>query len=59
MLSILIALVVIGFAAYLILTYVPLAPPVRTVVIAVGVIIMALWLLQVTGVAHVNLGRLS
>jgi hypothetical protein len=43
--ELLLTLVIIGFVAWLILTYVPMVEPIRTIVIVIFVIILILWLL--------------
>jgi len=48
-LSLLVALIIVGVALYLVNTYVPLAPPIRTIINVVVVLIVILWLLQVFG----------
>jgi hypothetical protein len=49
MLSLIIALVVFGLILYLINTYIPMAPPVKTILNVVIVIVLILWLCQVFG----------
>jgi hypothetical protein len=48
-LSLLVALIIVGVALYLINAYVPMAPPIKTILNVVVVVIMLLWLLQVFG----------
>jgi hypothetical protein len=50
--SLLITLVVIGVCLWLVQTYVPMAPQVKTVITVVVVIGCCLWLLDVFGVYH-------
>lgn len=48
--SLLVGLVVIGLIWWLIETYVPLPPPIKTVIRVVLVLLLCLWLLQVFGI---------
>ena len=50
MIEVLIGLAVLGLVAYLILTFVPMAEPIRSVVIGVMVLFLCLWLLSVFGI---------
>lgn len=52
LISLLIVLVVIGVCLYLLNTYVPLAPPIRTIINVIVVLVVILWLLQATGLVH-------
>lgn len=52
MITILIYLVIVGVALYLINTYVPMAPPIKTVINVIVVLILVIWLLNVFGIAH-------
>ncbi len=45
--SLLIVLVILGVALYLIETYVPMSPPIKTVIRVVVVLIIVVWLLRV------------
>ena len=49
-LSIVITLAVIGLLLYLVTTYVPMADPIKRILVAVVVICVVIWLLQVFGV---------
>lgn len=53
--SLLVAVVVIGLVLWLITTYVPMPQPMKTIVVAVAVLIFCVWLLQVSGAAHFRL----
>ena len=48
--SVVIALCVVGVVLWLIHTYLPMAPPIKTIINAVVVIAVVLWLLSVFGV---------
>ena len=45
--SLLIVLVVIGVCLYLVETYIPISPPIRTLIRVVVVLLVVLWLLRV------------
>jgi hypothetical protein len=53
--SVLITLVVVGVVLWLITTYVPMAPPIKTVITVVVILLLCLWLLQVFGVTDYSL----
>ena len=60
LLSLLLTLVIFGFIMWLIVTYVPMPEPIRTIVIAVAVIFLIVWLLNMTGLLgslNVPIGR--
>ena len=50
MISILVTLVVVGVVIWLVQTYIPLPAPIKTVITVLLVLILCIWLLQVTGV---------
>ena len=47
--SLLIVLVVAGVCLYLVNTYVPMAPPIKTVINVVVILVIVLWLLRAFG----------
>ena len=47
--TLLIVLVILGLALYLIETYVPMSPPIKTVLRVVVVLVIVIWLLQSLG----------
>jgi hypothetical protein len=49
MVSLIIALVVFGLIWWLVTTYIPMPPPIRTIVTVVFVLILIVWLLQFVG----------
>jgi len=49
LISILIALVIVGAALWAANTYIPMAKPVKTILNVVVVVVVCLWLLQVFG----------
>lgn len=48
--QVLVVLVVAGLIVYLINTYVPMAPPIKTVLNVVVVLILCVWLLRFFGI---------
>lgn len=57
MISVLVVLVVVGVCLYLVQTYIPMAPPIKTVITVVVVLCLCLWLLSVFGVADIPVPR--
>jgi hypothetical protein len=49
MLTVLLGLVLVGVVLYLVETYIPMSPPIRTVLRVVVVIFLILWLVQIFG----------
>jgi len=58
MIQILIVLVIVGVCLFLIDQYIPISPPIRTVIRVVVVIFLCLWLLQIFGIADLPVPRL-
>lgn len=58
MISVIVTLVIVGVVLYLVDTYVPMSPPIKTVLRVVVVLLLMLWLLQAFGVADLALPRL-
>jgi hypothetical protein len=56
--TVLVVLIIIGVALYLVETYIPLSPPIRTVIRVVVVLLLVLWLLQMFGIVGPNLSTL-
>ncbi len=50
MITVLVVLVIVGVCLYLIENYVPMSPPIKTVLRVVVVLILVLWLLQAFGI---------
>ena len=48
-LGLLILLVVVGFLVWLVTTYVPMAPPIKAIFVAVVVLVLVVWLLGYFG----------
>lgn len=53
--GLLLVLVVCGFVVFFIDRYVPMSPPFKTLFYGIVVIVLVLWLLNVTGLYHTNL----
>lgn len=58
MIGLLLGLILVGVVLYLVETYIPMDPVIKTVIRVVVVILVVLWLLQLFGVADVALPRL-
>jgi uncharacterized membrane protein len=55
LISVLVVLAIFGLVTYLIVTFIPMPAPVKTVIIAIVVLVMVLWLLQTfLGDVHVR-----
>ena len=52
LIEVVIVLIVVGVLLWLINTYIPMASPVKSLLNAVVVIVLVVWLLQVFGVWH-------
>jgi hypothetical protein len=52
LIEIVIVLIVVGVLLWLVNTYIPMASPVKSLLNAVVVIVLVIWLLQVFGVWH-------
>lgn len=52
MIEVLVVLVIAGVCLYLVNQYVPMAPPFKTVINVVVVLVLVVWLLQVFGLVH-------
>ena len=50
MIQVLVVLVIVGVVLYMVQTYIPMAPPIKTIITVVVVLCLCLWLLQVFGV---------
>lgn len=50
LIGLMLVLVVCGVALYLIEAYIPMSPPIKTVLRAVVVLVLVVWLLQLFGV---------
>jgi len=59
MIILILSLALIGFLAYLITTYIPMPPPIRTAIIVIVVICMVLYLISVLGIADLPVPRVG
>lgn len=61
LLGLMLTLAIFGLIAYLILTYIPMPAPVKTIIMAIMVIILIVWLLGFVGIGggHLSMGRLG
>lgn len=48
--SVVIVLVILGLVLYLLETYVPMSPPIKTVIRVIVVLLICVWLLKVFGI---------
>jgi len=53
---ILLVLVIAGVCLYLIQTYIPMAPPIKTVLTVIVVLLLVFWLLNVFGISDLSVG---
>lgn len=57
LISLLIAVVVIGFVLWMVFTYVPMPAPMKNALMVVVVLVLAIWLLSAFGLTHLRIGR--
>lgn len=50
MIEVIVVLVILGLCLYLVETYIPMSPPIKTVIRVVVVLLLVLWLLQLFGI---------
>ena len=55
MINLLVLLVVVGVVLRLVNNYVPMAPPIKTILNVVVVVAVCVWLLRVTGIVDIPL----
>lgn len=58
LISLIVVLVILGVALYLLETYVPMSPPIRTLLRVLVVLVIVVWLLQTLGIwggSHVTI----
>ena len=55
MIEIIVVLVICGVVLYLVNQYVPMAPPIKTIVNVLVVLLLCLWLLNAFGIVNVPL----
>jgi hypothetical protein len=54
LIQVLVVLIVIGLVLYLVNAYIPMAPPIKTVVNVVVVLILCIWLLSAFGITSMR-----
>jgi Flp pilus assembly protein TadB len=57
LIQVLIVLIIVGVVLYMVNTYVPMAPPIKTILMVVVVLVLCLWLLQVFGITTIPIRR--
>jgi hypothetical protein len=57
--TLVVVLVIAGVCLYLVETYIPMSPPIKTVIRVVVVLVLVLWLLQAFGIVGPSLPRLN
>lgn len=57
LISIVVVLIIVGVVLWLVNTYIPMAPPIKTVITVVVVLVLCLWLLSVFGIGDITIGR--
>lgn len=55
--NVLVVLVIVGVILWLVNTYIPMAPPIKTVINVVVVLVLCLWLLSLFGIGDFYVGR--
>ena len=58
MIALILTLALVGFLVYLIVTYIPMPPPFKNVIIVIVVVLLVLYLLRVLGVGDLPVPRL-
>lgn len=53
--SVIVTLIIIGVILWLVTTYIPMAPPIKTVLTVVVVLLICLWLLDIFGIMSYTL----
>lgn len=56
LLSVVITLIIVGVLLWLVNQYIPMAPPIKTVLNVVVVVVVILWLLRLTGFPELRVG---
>jgi hypothetical protein len=52
MIEVIVVLIVVGVCLYLVNAYVPMAPPIKTVLMVIVVLCLCIWLLNVFGITN-------
>lgn len=56
LIQILVVLIIVGVILWMVQTYIPMAPPIRTIITVVVVLILCLWLLRIFGIGTYVVG---
>jgi len=56
LIQLLVVLIVVGVVLWLLNTYVPMQPPIKTIINVVVVLVLCLWLLQAFGITSMRVG---
>lgn len=51
-----VVLAVIGVVVWLLTTYIPMDPPIKTVIVVITVLVLCLWLLSLFGIGNIYVG---
>lgn len=54
--QVIVVLVIVGVCLYLVQTYIPMAAPIKTIIMVVVVLILCLWLLRMFGIGTYYIG---
>lgn len=57
LIGLILILVIVGVCLYLLENYVPMSPPIKTVIRVVVVLVLVIWLLQAFGIVGPSLPR--
>ena len=55
LISLVLVLAVFGLILWLINTYIPMAPPIKTIINVIAVIVLCVWLLQLVGIGDIRI----
>lgn len=56
LIQLLIVFIIVGVILWLVNTYIPMAPPIKTVMNVVVVLVLCLWLLSLFGISDITIG---
>ena len=57
LIQLLLVLIIVSVVLYLVNTYLPMAPPIKTIINVIVVLVLCLWLLQAFGITSLRVGR--
>ena len=58
MISLILGLALVGFVVWLIVTYIPMADPIKKVIIVIVVVVMVLYVMRMLGIGDMPLPKL-